>query len=518
MRNAEDIVREYLQRGYSVDRIRILASAKPEAVRERILQLLEERVEVGEEPVAAGAPEDVAASADGDDAEETDVLPAESVEREALQEEIERLEDAPPKKRRASAQRKRKRKTANTSKTSATAAGEPDEGTAMVEASAGKADRLAKQVATLEDELDHANATVAEFQGRVRKLEAIEAELEAVSEEKTALAERAEGLQRQVEELSGAHASLEKTQEALVATRKKLARTKKQLDESQDNLNHLAAELEEAEARAAEQTELLAERGTVEGEAAVSEQEVDTLRQQLAENERRLADLQDHLASREDELHGLRSKFEKEADTLREQAEHEVRLMRRHVLFYGRLARTAGVAAGVLFCFLLAALAFGWFARDGRPGIARHTVEIGRGAREAAAGTPGRGFLAGLEEVERETPAPVGSGEPRTETTGESDLPAPIKVRTPEPERPASPAPEPAVQPVPPAPEPAKPQLEYIVYTVRKGDKLWSICNQQLHNTNIRCIQRVAEINKLQDPGMLRPGQKLKLPLSEKRD
>jgi len=514
LRNAEDIVREYLQRGYSVDRIRILASAKPEAVRERILQLLEERAEAGEEPVASGAPQDVAASADEDDAKEPDVLAAGSVEREALKEEIERLEDAPPKKRRASAQRKRKKKT-RTSKTSAKAAAKPDEGTATAEARAEKADRLVKRVATLEDELDHANATVAELQGRVRRLEALEAELEAVSAEKTALAERAEGLQRQVEELSGAHASLEKTQEALVATRKKLAHTKKRLDESQDNLNHLAAELEEAEARAAEQAGLLAERGTVEGEAAAREQEVDTLRQQLTENERRLADLQDHLASRENELRGLRSRFEKEADKLRKQAEHEVRLMRRHVLFYGRLARTAGVAAAVLFCFLLAAFAFGWFARDGRSGIARHTVEIGGGAREAAAGTPGRGFLDGLEEVERETPAPVGSEAVRTGATGESDLPAPINIRTPAPERPA---PEPAVQPVPPGPEPAKPQPQYIVYTVRKGDKLWSICNQQLHNTSIRCIQRVAEINRLQDPSMLRPGQKLKLPLSEKRD
>ena len=515
MRNAEDIVREYLQRGYSTDRIRILASTKPEAVRERILQLLEEQAEAGEEPVAANAPGDRVASADEDGADETDVLPVEAVEREALQEEIQRLDHAPPKKRRAPTQRKRRKKAAKAGKTSAKATGKSEEQAAVPNTGARKTNRLEKQVVMLEDELERANANVAELQTRVRKLATLEADLETMSEERAALAERAEGLESQVEELSGAHASLEKTQKALVATRKDLARTKKRLDESHDNLNNMAAELKEAEARAAQQVTVLAE-----GEAAEREEEADGLRQQLTENERRLADLQDSLASREGELHGLRSKFEKEADALRNRAEHEVRLMRRHVLLYGRLARTAGVAAGVLFCFLLAAFAFDWFVDDERPGIARHTVEIGGGARKAAAGVPGNDFLAGLEEVERVVSPPAATTEMPTETAGKSELPAPVNIRTPEPEKPVSPAPEPEplVQPPPTASGAPKPQSEYIVYTVRKGDKFWSICNKQLHNTDIGCLQRVAEINKLQDPSMLRPGQKLKLPLSEKRD
>ncbi len=523
LRNAEDIVREYFERGYSADRIRILASTKPEAVRERILQLLEEQAEIGEDPIAADDLKDDAALADTDPADETDVFPVAAAEQEALDEEIGRLEDAPPKKRQATAKRERKKKTVRARKTkSKTSAktrktkAKAEEHVTVSDADGRKTDRLEKHVATIEEELEHANASVAELQARVEKLAALEGDLDAMFEQRAAMVERAEGLERKVEELSGAHASREKTQKALVATRKELARAKKRLGKSQDKLNEMASELKEAEARAGEHAQLLAA-----SDVSGMEEEADGLREQLEDNERRLAELRDSLVSREDELHGLRSKFEKEADTLRSRAEQEVRLMRRHVLFYGRLARTAGVAAGVLFCFLVAAFAFDWFVDADGPDIARHTVEIGGGDRAGAEEVLGSDFLAGLEEVDPAVAPPAAAADERSVAIGELELPPPVSMKAPELDAPASRAPESGSSIQPPttavlvAP---KPQPEYIDYRVRKGDKLWSICNKQLHNTRFSCLQRVAEINKLRDPSVLRPGQILKLPVSEKRN
>lgn len=62
---------------------------------------------------------------------------------------------------------------------------------------------------------------------------------------------------------------------------------------------------------------------------------------------------------------------------------------------------------------------------------------------------------------------------------------------------------------------PAASNTEPAVYTVRKGDTLWDICRRHYGDTcDIReMIWRTRELNGIGDPGQLRPGMMIYLPV-----
>jgi 2',3'-cyclic-nucleotide 2'-phosphodiesterase (5'-nucleotidase family) len=77
--------------------------------------------------------------------------------------------------------------------------------------------------------------------------------------------------------------------------------------------------------------------------------------------------------------------------------------------------------------------------------------------------------------------------------------------------KPVPPAPKPEPKPVPkpePKPEPKpKPEPPAAVYTVKKGDTLWGIAKK--YGTTWQVLR---DINKLKNPDLIYPGQKIKLP------
>jgi len=438
MRSAEEIVREYLQRGYSAERIRAIAATKPEAVRLKMLAALENPELQAQAPVPA--PEAPPALTPPSTKIETDSsLGAE-------------MEQAPPEPPRPRARRTVLRRTQGRTEPRRAAvarghhAGEPTHGIAETESDA-PATPLPEEVASAPKE---AGASAP----------AVEPVAQFVS-----------------------------------------PATRDEVSGQQDSPPAVAS---------APQAQP-AETGT---------EEVSSLRDRLHENEQRLAMLEEQLTAREDDLRALRSRFEQEATELRRRAEQEVRLMRRHMILYRRLAAAAGAAAGLMLCIVVIMAVVGP-RRAPRPGP--EYAESGP-LREGTQRTP-LGEAATRAEPAVELGPRIGTAA-KAPTPEEGTTPAPpVAPPTPVHAYVAPPAKAPApVAKSPEAERTATSKIEppttsdYVVYTVLAGDSLWTICKLQLNDVRPETIRKVAELNRLSDPSALKPGQTLKLPRSAQRE
>jgi len=414
MRKAVEFVEEYRRKGYPDERIRIIASMRPEPLRSEVLRLLAAaghretgegagRPDEGISEGAAAAPEPP--SGTGTPAAEASMPATEDAyatlrrERDDLARQLEGARE----------EIKKLRKSADAAdKDLRRRIGEIEAVVAEKETLLGKKDA---QLAQLNDELAAERAARAERDATL-------AEVQARVEEQ---AERIRELSEIESELAAARAEVEEL-------RRELAELRKREQANVARVQQLESSLEAAG-----------------GEA-------DELRRQIQANEQALEALQDKLDARDAELETLRDHFEKEARDLQKRAEQEVWLVRRRLARFRRVAAVVGVAAAALVVMLFAGLvsrsgAGDWRARarelQARVGELESLAETFRHDRDVA--------LSQLEAAQREA---------RTAR-------APRKAETP--------APIPAVIRAPGSEVPAAAMREYIV---QKGDSPWRIAEK----------------------------------------
>ena len=527
MRNAQDFVEEYRRKGYPDDRIRIIASMRPEPLRSEVLEILGQKA-----PKAESAP----SPAPGPAEEETavimeDVAPPVAAEKEAVEQEPAPAEEAAPPKKKVI------KKPASVAESSAAIAkteplppparrgdnAKPDKTTetlrkeivALRKDRDHVADQLAKAKAKSE-KLTADNAQIKELRKQAAEAEAVHKELEEIRSERADLAKAEAELQKQVADLEAALAE----KDALLNEKDNaLAKMDSMLSTERAEYAHAASHLGELQTLSDKQTERLRElsgldRQLTEANEAleqlreeavklhereqanvsrvtqlaeklnVAQEETDALRTQIDANEQALKVLEEKLDAREGELESLREHFEREATDLKKRSEQEMWMIHRKLTRF----RRGVLVSGTLAAILIVALSVGLVSQAGRAADAE---------REVAALRSGRPITIADE---RATPPEEVTQTP-TDEAPKRMLPAHMEAQQVTPsEAPIETAP----------PKPSQPAARY--YTVKKGDNLWNIA-QKFYKDGAKS-RLIREANRLPDD-RLQPGMKLRIPIKE---
>lgn len=490
MRNARDFVNEYRRKGYPDDRIRIIASMRPEPLRTEALKILDaesqptQEVAAATSPVAGAAPPRAQEAAPRPEAPDAPAAAAQEAPVAA------REEAAPP-----------------------PAAPAPDAKVGKRDAAMARAERdkavselrkVSAELARARAEQARLHAESAEIPGlleRVGQLHSTLAEKETLLVQKErALSESESALSRERAEreaAAGRAQELAATLEGQAGRLKDLAALHEQMAGANAELAELrenAAQLKESvEAKCGHIAEIETDLSRTRDEAAL-------LREQVGANERAVAELQDKLTAREAELGSLRSHFDREAADLKKRAEQEMWMIRRRLR---RVHALAGLAGAVAACLILALT----FLSVGKARqIAGLKTELAS-ARERAEEPV---ITATAPRAPEPAPRPVSAQLPSVKQVSVVEAPRslPLSLRTiSEPPRVETPARSPA----PPAdPAPRAPRL--VTHKVRKGDTLWIISRRYLGNgEEWRSIARENHIS-LVNPE-IREGMTLKITL-----
>ncbi len=469
MRNARAFVDDYRRKGYPDDRIRIIASMRPEPLRSEALQILDAEASASKE---AGAPpaghEDVGLTTSEQAAVQADEVTA-VMEPSAV----------------ASAQAT-PHPAVEALRLEVTAArGERDKIAADLRKAAAELTRARAEVTRLSSD----NAELPALRKRVGELEAALAAKEtllaekgqALSEKETALAE-----ERAEREAAGGRV------EELAATIEGQSGRIREMEALHQQLTGADAELEELRTTAAQlkqgveaKCEHIAE---LEADVTKTREEAVALRQQVESNEKAVGLLQDKLSSRETELTSLRAHFDREAADLKKRADQEMWIVRRRLR---RLQKGALLGGAVAACFLavLVYYAFGGSSEDSilaknLAAAARHShqgVAAATSVQTAPAPLRAPGNLA-------QAPAPANPSSaarpavwnvpkvdepPRNNVTPPRGNFAPPQART------SSTPPAALAIPATPAPKPAA-ASKVVTYTVKSGETLWVISEKVL--------------------------------------
>jgi nucleoid-associated protein YgaU len=494
MRNARGFVDDYRRKGYPDDRIRIIASMRPEPLRSEALQILDAEVQAQKEADAPPAGhEDVGLTTSEQPAVQADEVTAV-------------FEPSTPPSAAVEA--------APAAAKPAAATPHPDIEALRQEAAAvrGERDKIAADLRKTSAELTRARAEVtrlnsdnAELPALRRRVAELEAALaakeslltekeEALSEKETALAEERaerEAAGGRVEELAATVEGQSARMRELEALHQQLAGADAELD----GLRAAAAQLKQGvEAKCEHIAELQADVSKTRDEAAA-------LRQQVESNEKAVGQLQDKLTSREAELTSLRAHFDREAADLKKRADQEMWILRRRLRRFQKGALAGGLVAA---CFLVV-LAF--YAIGGPRSDSFVPKQL--------AATTNRLPQSGTATNPVQTPPP-----PLRVPGSVANPPAPAKqpetprtvswnlLKVDEPPR-GSVAPLPAAKgpvttppevlaiPTKPAPRPAA-AAKVVTYTVKSGDTLWDISQKVLGRAELwRSIARENKISEI---------------------
>ena len=542
MRTARDFVEDYRRKGYPDDRIRIVASMRPEPLRSEALRILDgeskQQKPVEESPpdVKASEPNipevpakiaaqgaEVVATVDAEDDLPSPRDDVESLRKEvtSLRKERDRVGSA---LKRAEAQIKklreqnakseslRKRLTEEADKErgqiNAELAGAKSE-IEKLRAESSKSDELRKQAA----EADAVRKALSEANTRHKRLLSEKADLEArITQVEATLEQRDKLLAEKGRLVIEVQSTLARERTEREAAVSRVVEVESLLEEKSERLRGLeskSGELEEAHALLEElrgdaaqlKDDLEADSakiGDLEGDMEQSRGEAATLKKQIDANEQALADLKEKLNGRESELEALREHFDREAADLKRRAEQEVWMIQTRLR---RMRKLATVGTAVAVCLLL-------FTFIGYVSRGRRVSELL--AAQGGETTP---------SVRRDDVAPVRAETPRDDvvtrdesstSTGYEDAlglqDVVIKRRQP------APAPMPQPEDLAPKPPPAP---QYRIHTVEKGDSLWGI-SKKYFGTGSHS-KSVAELNGIDLDTVLHIGMKLRVPVDEPR-
>ena len=502
MRKARDFVEEYRGKGYPDERIKIIASMRPEPLRSEILKMFEE----------GAMPEEQVKPATVDASEPTAEAPAESKVAPPVKEKTAASNDAPATTKEARSLRKeadalrkeRDKVTAQLEKTRAELAG--------VREKSADAEELRKRVANMEPlrkQLDEMHQRQRELLDEKSKLEARVTELEEELKRKEALLKEKEEAANEIESSLArertecaaalAHAAqLAAEIEDQTERLRELDDVAQQLAESNLALGELRQESDRLQEEDQTKVKHMAELETEGNQVRADNEE---LRRQIESNEQAITDLEEKLNSRESELESLREHFDLEAADLKKRAEQEMWVIQRRMSRVRRLAALGGTLAACLVIII----SFFLF-RDGNTGTEGGT-NIGT--------TANREFESPFAEVPPyHDPAvvPVVQGAP-AEDVAPVWQPIVLPVGTDRTERTTvgQPAPGPTAAGTPAV----APRVEY--YVVQRNDSLWVISEKYLGTgTRWKEIARENGISTT-NPAPLKPGMKLRIPITESR-
>ena len=503
MRKARDFVDEYRRKGYPDERIRIIASMRPEPLRSDVLKLLEtgddpaDSAPAAEEaaaesiqaPVTSEAPPPAQPAADDTrPSSAAKVAEARTKHADALQKEREKLETELQKQQHALEQLRNenaevqqlRRQVSDMQSLRKEAEKMREQQEAL---SAAKTD-LEARVVDLESDLVQKDALLS------RKDSLLSEKQEALAETEASLAKEQgvrQAATRRSDELAATVEEQGEQLEAFDALNRKIADSAAALDQMREE----AAELAESDRAKAKRVEAL------EADASHVQQQADELRQQIASNEQAVDGLQEKLTSRESELESLRAHFDLEAKDLKKRAEQEVRMIQRRIR---RVRRLAALGSGIAACVLL--LLFVGYV--GKTRTASDLRQENAGLRDRDAG-----HLAGtqLPRAPDVTPAVHEGLDVPSAPSARRSRPGVLPLVTPSGGAPAMVEPATDDQP----PESARPATRTIIYTVKKGDKLWDISKRFLKDgTKWRSIARENGIS-IHDARRVKPGMKLKI-------
>jgi nucleoid-associated protein YgaU len=469
MRNAREFVEEYRGKGYPDDRIRIIASMRPEPLRSEALKVLDaSKAEapgpVGETP--GKDPESLALEIPDDEAvPEVEVAAIVNDDSDSLEELLAlRAELADVRKEREEVAALLKRTAAEVERMRTESAEASELKTRIAELQSVH-DEL-EETRSQRQEVTAAKAEIegklADFKGKVKQKETLLSEKDKILNDLQEQMLRERELREEREaEAARAESELREVQEAISSLRENEEIKLKQLARAEDVMN---------EARS----------------------EADSLRGQMDANEQAVSDLQEKVSARESELESLREHFDREAKDLNKRAEQELWLIQRRMR---RLHRMAGVGGVVAACLLVAA-AVGYAGKAGQ--VSKLVAE--RDARPIPSER--------VEVAHEQLPAPRTPIQPvvhETPSLAPDNRTVPLHVDSNVP-------PVNEVTPAPPAPAPAK---TVKMYTVQKDDILWDIALKFLgRGDRWREIARDNGINE-RNP-RIQIGQVLKITVTEK--
>ena len=341
MRNARGFVDDYRRKGYPDDRIRIIASMRPEPLRSEALQILDAEAQTPKEADAPPAgDEDVGLTTSEQAAVHADEVTAVFEPSETASGAIEPAAARPHPDVEALRQEV------------AAARGERDKIAADLRKTASELTRARAEVTRLNSD----NAELPALRKRVGELEAALAAKEslltekdqALSEKETSLAEERaerEAAGGRVQEQAATIATQSGRVQELEALHQQLAGADAELDE----LRTAAAQLKQGVEAKCEHIAVL------HADVSKTREEAAALRQQIESNEKAVGQLQDKLTSREAELASLRAHFDREAADLKKRADQEIWIVRRRLR---RLQKGALLGGAVAACFLAVLMSY----------------------------------------------------------------------------------------------------------------------------------------------------------------
>jgi len=503
MRNARDFVDDYRRKGYPDDRIRIIASMRPEPLRTEALAILDAETQSA---VAATPAPPVQESA------ERTVAAATSAEASGAAAATAAARQEPAAGAREPAG----------SGAAATASDAEARKALRQEAATARSERekVAGELKKVTADLAHAradlarllttNAEVPALRERIEQLQRAVAEKEKLLREKErAIVEKEAALSAERSQREAAVSRAEK----LVATVEGQNQRLKELDAFHRQMAGANEELEQLRTNAAQLKEDVEAKCThiaqLQADLTQTRNDATLLREQIESNGNAIGQLQEKLTSREAELEALRSHFDCEAADLKKRAEQEMWVIRRRLRRVHRMAALGGVVAACL----VVVLGFNTLGKSRRISNLRAELDAARAARSMVAVNPDRPAMPG--------PRPVNVTQPFAPTVVAPQRPVVTSLTLPtvnEPPRdggtttgPTGPSTRMTTDPAAVAPASARRAAvnagsRVVTYTVKKGDTLGAISQRFLNDpTKWRDI---AKENSLQG-SQIREGMEL---------
>lgn len=484
MRNAREFVEEYRRKGYPDDRIRIIASMRPEPLRSEALKILNE----SQEAVSAPEPAQV---------EIKEEAPTVSTRKELKSLSLEQSSSSPEDDVQTVTVVKDDAELHSLRAELADVIKEREEVASLLKRTAAEVERLRNE-----------NAEATALRARIAELESVHKELDETRSQRQEVTAAKADLEGKISDLK---AKL-KQKEALLVEKDKIL---KEMEQAVQREREVREERESEVARAESEisslktditslrhAEQAKSRKISEMEEAVSgaREEADALRRQMSSNEQAVADIQEKLSARESELESLREHFDREAKDLNKRAEQELWLIQRRLR---RVHRLAGVGAAIAACLVIAAV----FA------FAREAMKVSSLENQLATGRP---LESRQVDVARTLSGQSGQAQARQTASAQEPRSGLLNVQNPtqNPSRTTAPNSVSAPIPVVPTETSLAPRTRVITYTVEKNDTLW-IISQKLLGKGERWKEIAKENGISLTNGVIHPGMKLKVTITE---
>ena len=525
MRKAEDFVEEYRRKGYPDERVKIIASMRPEPLRSEVLRVLQQG--------GAGAVSDATdenALQDPADKPAVNVIVEESA-----------TEIVPPEAEAAAVPVKdEKKKKAPSIKGKVAAAQEKQDAAVRAERNKmsvelKKSQEDLKKVKTQIEKTRADSAEIAVLRKKLKSSESLQKDFDKVREEKAKLESRCAELEGELEgkkkllverenilnektvllaemkasldEERAEHIALAVKREELTEELERQAEQLQEFEAVNQKMNEFSVALDDLQTEATKLQEREQEKSArvveLEGETAQYREEAAELHGQIETNEQAVEELQERLTARESELEALRAHFDLEAGDLKRRADQEIRIVQRQL----RSMRAWKVGTMVAACISVF-LFIGYVSKDSGGNQLQNNLSVnapdqGGDSRDGLAHQPGPEVYRATH-IENTTPGGASANRVEPPILPLNQTPA-IGGAEGEGSRVSGSRVINVQMPV------ATPRTKVIEYTVKSGDSMFLISQRLLGDGNE--WRKIAKENgiPISQANRLKLGQKLKV-------